>query len=171
MEASRAALQKSKEYDPHHELWLSLVKRWSNDPSLSSWSKEEKIYFSVTLFENELYNGGFEQYFSNSSANYYAYAVMGLRDLGAEGSLEILVEAASILFGADGPPDSQQARWGIMYMKNHEETDIEHILDAGVDEHLDQLDQRFYKSSKDIADLLEAYEVKHGLVVPFLSFE
>lgn len=167
MEASRAYYQALKEYDPFRELWVSLVKRSSEDPALADWTDEERVYFSVCLLEGEIYNGGFDQFFSNTSGDYYRFALKGLEDLGASSSFEILKDAAGTLFGESGPPDNQEDRWKIMNSAARRLTEV--VTRHRRASHLDHLDKRFSKDAERLGNLLTAYAEKHGLIQPFLE--
>lgn len=167
MEASRAYYQKLKEYDPFRELWVSLVKRSTDNRELAGWSIEEKIYFSVCLMEGEVYNGGFDQYFTNSSGDYYAFALDGLEKMEAANSARILKEAARTMFGTDCPPDSQSERWRIM------NSNVRRLAELVTRHHrsaqLDRLSKDFYGDPDHLADRLTAFAEEHGLVAPFLK--
>lgn len=167
MEASRAYYQALKEYDPFRELWVSLVKRSSEDPTLTNWSDEERTYFSVCLLEGEVYNGGFDQFFSNTSGDYYCLALRGLEDLGASSLLETVKDAAETLFGKSGPPDSQQDRWKIMNSATRRLTEV--VTRHRRSSQLDRLDKRFSSDAERLGNLLTAYAEKHGLIQPFLN--
>jgi len=166
MEASRASYQRQKEYDPYRELWISLVSRSSQDQHLTDWSEEEKRYFAAALLEGEMHNGGFDQFFSNSSGRYYSVAIEGLGDIGAYSSLKITEEAAAILFGKHSPPESQEDRWLIMYSKARRLSDFMTCRRRA--KKLEQLDIEFWKDPDGLHDRLMAYAEAHGLVTPFL---
>ena len=165
IESSRAYYAKQKIYDPFRALWESLVKRSSKDPALGDWSQPEKIYFAVSLLEGEIYNGGFDQSFHNSSADYYLHAINGLSEMGANESLTMTMEAANILFGKNGPPNSQEGRQKIMNSRSHQ---LSEILNRRKREaSLDDLDKRFYEDPDNLVDRLTRYAADHGLVRPF----
>lgn len=166
IEASRAYYQKMKEYDPFRELWVSLVKRSSDNPKLDAWSTEEKMYFSVCLMEGEIYNGGFDQYFTNSSGDYYRLALDGLEQMEATYSARLLKEAARAMFGTDYPPDSQSERWRVTNSKVRRLTELvtRHHRSA----QLERLDKRFYEDPDKLLDRLTVYAEVNGLVAPFL---
>lgn len=165
MEASRAYYQSLKEYNPFRELWVSLAKRSSIDRSLADWSAEEKVYFSACLLEGEVYNGGFDQYFSNSSGDYYRLAVKGLEELRAVHSLKLLREAAETLFGKEGPPDSQTDRWRIMNSKARRLSEA--VTRNRQASKLDRLDKQFSEDPDRLGNLLKAYAEEHGLISLF----
>src|SRR5262245_26049747 len=70
------AERKKAEANPSPETkhWRWLV-RQVRDGGFDGLSPENQLYFAVCLLEGEIYNGGFEQYFHNSSANYFAQAL------------------------------------------------------------------------------------------------
>lgn len=165
MEASRAYYKSQKEYDPMRELWVSLVQRSSKDVNLIDWSDEETKYFAMTLLEGEIYNGGFDQYFSNSSSKYYCHAVAGLRDIGAFSTLKIVEEAAQVIFGFQTPPESQDDRWHRMYAQSEDFSGSENTsFDS---EKLERLDELFYADPDSLIDRLLTYAEDHSLVTPF----
>lgn len=163
--ASRAFYQKMKAYDPFRELWVSLVHRSSDDPTLKRWLVQERAYYCVSLLEGEVYNGGFDQYFSNSSGDLYSCAINGLEELGATNSLRLTREAAQAFFEDGGPPNSQADRWHIMKQNVWSITDG--VAGREKASYLDKLDKQFSGDPDKLGDLLVAYAKKHGLVDPF----
>lgn len=84
IEQSKEYYRKQREYDPYRELWVYLVKKVHGEENgFENLTKEEKLYFTVSIFEGEVYNGGMHQFFSNSSGEYYEEAVKGLKALKA----------------------------------------------------------------------------------------
>lgn len=167
METSSAYYQRLKTYDPFREFWKSLVERSSGDRTLTSFSKEERMYFAVGLLNAELYNGGFDQFFSNSSGDYYETAIEGLQDLGASSSLKLAREAADTIFGRCGPPADQMERWHIMNGKNRQLSDI--LRRYRYTTRLEQLDKQYWQDPDKIEDRLTAYAERHRLIAAFLK--
>ncbi|TIX49275.1 DUF4375 domain-containing protein [Alteraurantiacibacter aquimixticola] len=165
MEESREFYKKLKEYDPVRELWVSLVKRSSHDPSLRDWSRSEARYFAVGLLEGQIFNGGFDQYFSNSSGDYYEEAVCGLEEIGATDALALLHDAVRLIFGEHQPPKAQSERWDLMKRLQH--TSINRNLEAIRSRALDELDRAFYEISTPLSDSLLNYAKAQGLIAPF----
>jgi Domain of unknown function (DUF4375) len=163
MAESRAYDEAQKAYDPYCELWASLVNRASGDSKLASFSYEEQRYFSVCLLEGEVYNGGFDQFFSNSSGAYYLYCVDGLKDVAAEASLAILKNAAKIIFSDNEPPTDRQNRWEMMQAAGTTDPTSEYHAK------LNALDKQFWEDPDSLGDRLTGYAEKHGLVQPFLK--
>ncbi|MCA1196685.1 DMP19 family protein [Sphingomonas sp. R647] len=165
IEASRAFYEAQKRYDPFRELWKSLVERSRDNAALRDWAVAEQLYFSVCLLEGEMYNGGFDQYFSNSSGDYYNFAVDGLSAIQAEVSLGLAREAAEVLFGRRGPPPRQEERWRVMSSKTRQLTDV--VTRRRRAARLEMLDKQFYEDSDGLSDRLRAYAEQEGLILPF----
>jgi len=159
IERSRAYYKARAQYDPAEALWKSLVKRSSEDPLLTTLSDAERTYFTVCLLDGEVYNGGFDQFFSNSSGAYYAEAASGLAELGALNALKILWEAAETIFGNDAPPKDRAKRWEMMKQRQGQQPNRESSLDA--------LDEEYWHDPDDLGDRLQAYADRTGLVERF----
>lgn len=167
MDASRAYYESLKVYDPTRELWNSLVKRSSLDASLANLSPHEQRYFAVLLLEGEVYNGGFDQFFSNSSGDYYYIAVDGLAELGALSSLKFAREAADAIFGKRGPPVDRAERLRIMNGKTRQLSEV--LTRYRQSSRLERLDEQFWEDPDQLADRLSAYAEQHGLIAPFME--
>jgi hypothetical protein len=75
----------------------------------SELSLPEKVFLCVWDLEGEIYNGGFGQYYYNSSGNHACDAVDALRAIGANQTAEI-VRKANALFGDEGPAPNRGDR-------------------------------------------------------------
>jgi hypothetical protein len=166
IDASRAYYERLKKYDPFRELWKSLVKRSSNDPGLSRFSVAEQRYFAVSLLEGEVYNGGFDQFFWNSSGDYYNVALAGLEEIGASSSLAIVKKAAETVFGSSEPPGDQASRWAIMGSKVRQLSEVSTRFRQA--SRLERLDKEFCEDPDGLGECLAAYAEDKGLVTPFL---
>ena len=160
MEASREFYQKLKEYDPQRELWKWLVGEAQTDPGLGSLSETQRHYFAVGVLEGEIYNGGFDQFFSNSTGAYYALAIEGLEKLKAETSLRLLQDAAQLLFGESGPPSDRQTRWDAMQRFSEAQ---------GNADALDALDRLFWADPDQLGEKLAAFAQQSGILEPFIK--
>src|SRR6185369_14940424 len=81
IDARKREIRREREWelaDPFRRLWLDLVRATETTAGFAGLSEVEKQYFAVGLLELEVYNGGFDQYFFNSSGSFYRYAVLGL---------------------------------------------------------------------------------------------
>lgn len=164
IEASKEFYRKLKEYDPLRELWRWLVQEAQSDPGLGTLSIAHRHYFAVGLLEGEVYNGGFDQFFSNSSGAYYALASEGLLRLEAEASLRLMREAAGLLFGAAPPSTDQQERWDAMER---------HALAQGGEDavaaKLSLLDRAFCDDPDALDERLSAFAQRSGILDPFVK--
>jgi hypothetical protein len=157
MDQSREFYEKLKEYDPFSELWKSLVNRSVNDPKLESFSTAERLYFATCLFEGEVLNGGFDQYFYNSSGNFFTDAQAGLKEIGATHSSQLLEQAVTAAFGSDRPPTDRVERWNLMRAR------------PDCSQRLNELDRQFYEDSDDLFGRLRAYAENQRLIERFIQ--
>ena len=155
IEKSKTYYARERELDktcPFRALWRELVKKVYDEPDgFEKLSEEEKQYFSVGVLDGEVYNGGFIQFFDNSSGEYYRYAELGLIRIGAKQSLHILRRAKEVAFGKDEVPKDQEKRW-------------RYIRDSGIEKALDSLDSEYYETQDEIGQKLEAFALEIGLV-------
>jgi len=137
----------------------SLIERVNNSANgFGGLSEPEKLYYSVTLLINEVNNGGFDQYFFNSSGSYYRYAEKGLTLLGDTLVLELLHQAKEIVFPGVPVPVDTGARRRLLPVADPDAPDPEWVRK------LDELDQRFYANPDDLSPRLEAFALEQGLV-------
>ena len=109
----------------------------------------EQVFVAVWTLEADVNNGGFDQYFLNSSGDCAWYAPTALRAIGAEETAAI-VEQANAPFGPDGPPPGRDARLAAL-----------DTLPEEVDELWNDCDQAFYAYPHDLTALLSAYVASH----------
>ena len=109
----------------------------------------EQVFVAVWTLESDVNNGGFDQYYLNSSGDYAWFAPAALRAIGAEQTAAI-AERANAAFGPDGPPPDRDARLAV--------TDK---LPEEVDELWEECDQAFYAYPHDLTELLSAYVQSH----------
>lgn len=129
---------------PDAVYWRSLIYR-INDPKLGfeSLSDSEKLFYSVCELNGEVYNGGFEQYFTNSSAENLNYAIKGLTVMRDYISLEILKNVNSLLFGALPVPLNYETR--LEFLSSNVDFESKTITKK-----LDEFDAEFIKNSNEI---------------------
>ena len=149
--------QKRRENDLDVLFWRSLCKRVDN-PALgfNSLPGPEKLYFAVCLLEGEMYNGGFEQYFTNSSADYFDYALRGLEKMGDELGLELTLKAKRLLFDEKDVPKHQERLDYFETTKILEVSEISNVLD--------ELDAAFVKNYvEELSNRLTKFALENGL--------
>ena len=155
MEASKESYRRERELDktcPYRALWKILCdKVHDKSNGFSELSENEKIYFAVNILSGEVYNGGFDQFFGNSSGEYYTYAELGLMRISASSSLRLLRKAKQFAFGDKKVPEDQGDRW-------------EFLKRLPDESELDALDTEFYKDEDQLDQKLESFAIETGLV-------
>lgn len=74
--------QKNRLQLPESVYWRELCEITSDpERGFESLDENEKLYYAVCLLEGEIYNGGFEQYFTNSSSDHFDHAIRALEVL------------------------------------------------------------------------------------------
>ena len=148
--------QKRRENDPDVVFWRSLCNRVDN-PALgfNSLPGPEKLYFAVSLLEGDIYNGGFDQYFTNSYADYFDYALRGLENMGDKRGFEITLKAKRLLFDKKDVPKHEE-RWN--YFESTKILDVPEISKI-----LDELDLAFRKhSEEELLDRMTKFALNNG---------
>jgi hypothetical protein len=155
MEQNKENAIRERELDktcPFREYWRDLVHRvYDENLGFASLTEEEKLYYSVCVLIGEVYNGGFVQFFDNSSGSQYRYAELGLIRMRAKSSIILLREAKSSLFGNQSVPKDQVERFNVMRQRTDEPD-------------LNSLDTEFYKDTDKLDKKTEAFAIEHGLV-------
>ncbi len=157
----RANIEASKEFyarqreldqtDPSRLLWKKLHQSVYSGVAdrFDDLSAAQKNYWAVGLLIGEVYNGGFDQYFHNSSGDYYKVALEGLRTIGASASTILLESAKHLMFGEHTVPTTQTDRW--------------EAINNSVSKELVRLDKAFCEDPDNIDDLLVGYAQTSGL--------
>ncbi len=148
--------QKHRENDPDVLFWRSLCQRIDN-PTLgfNSLPVPEKLYFAVCLLAGEIYNGGFEQYFTNSYADYFDYAVRGLKKMGDDYVYELTMRAKQLLFEGNDVPQHEER---LDYLETTKILDMPEISSI-----LDDLDAAFVKNYEEyLGNKLTKFALENG---------
>lgn len=114
----------------------------------SSLTETERRLCAAHGLDGEINNGGFDQYFWNSTGNDAEVALAGLKDMGAVAAATLL-ERAMAVFPSGKPPADRQRR--------HEEMKKMESQSKPV---WDQCDREFYDCKEDIDALCLAYAKK-----------
>jgi hypothetical protein len=117
--------------------------------SYSEQNKTQKVFTAVWELEAEVNNGGFEQYFFNTSGDGAQEVEQALRTIGAQRMADIVKQAVS-LFPLGPPPVDLDERRGRL-----------ESVDAKVTEKWDTLDQAFFKYPDSLTDLLYGFVKEH----------
>jgi len=109
----------------------------------------EKVFVSVWELEAEVNNGGFHQYFFNSSGDNAKYCVSALERIGAMNAAALVRQANSVFENGEPPVDSE-----IRQSKVESFTEEQKNF-------LDQLDQKFFKYPDKLTELLYDFVMKN----------
>ena len=137
--------------NPFFVLGNSLIARVCSSPDgFNSLSDAEKLYYTLTSLQDEVNNGGFHQFFFNSSGSYYELIENGLVIFDEPQTLELLHQAKQIVFPEISVPVDPELRRELM-------SDCEPIK-------LDSLDRRFYSNPDTLTLKLKSFARERGLV-------
>ncbi|MBK8286369.1 MAG: DMP19 family protein [Ahniella sp.] len=157
IEAGIAWREKDRELDrtcPFRALWRSLHERiHSRGGGLDSLSLVERRYWVLNVFEGEIFNGGFDQYFHNSSGSQFNETVDALKEIDATDALSLLQTAKQLIFSDRNVPKDTGERRQLMLS-----------LWPGSTPGLDALDRKYWELPSRIGETLERYAVAQGLV-------
>jgi hypothetical protein len=158
IEASKQyyAREKKERENPARKHWMWLVSQvHQSETGFSGLSPQNQRFFAACLLEGEIYNGGFDQYFSNSSADYFSYAIEGLTEMGAIESCRLLVQAKELYFGQGPVPATQASR--IDYLRATADREDERSRKV------DEIDQMFWKNPDNFQECAAKYAEKYEL--------
>jgi hypothetical protein len=113
----------------------------------------EKVFVCVWGLDGEVNNGGFDQYYFNSSGDHALDAEESLTAIGAKQTAQ-LVEQANALFGASGPSPDRAAR----------QLQLDALGEARTKK-MNEIDEEFMKSKDNLEELLRAYVSRNAEVL------
>ncbi len=135
-----------------HAIWDYILKNvlkddWSNDyQKITALPKGFQYVFATMNLENEVHNGGFNQYFYNSSGQFAEEAYLGYLAFGSKKMASIVEGAVKTLF-------KEMA----LYKKTKEAGTIEAFIESYEETELGEWDDLFYQYAKDIQKLRVKY--------------
>lgn len=109
----------------------------------------QRHYYAVFMLDAEVCNGGFSQYFFNSSGDDWRDALAGLEAMGSKERLAIFREALA-KFGATGPSGDREKRMGQLAKIANAEEKL-----------FDKYDSRYYASTEVIDVMVMRYVLKN----------
>jgi hypothetical protein len=110
-----------------------------------SLSPAEQVVYCIWWLEGEVNNGGFHQFFFNSSEDFYSETSAALLRIGATKTNDLLETACRLAF-AGSPSKDNTARQSALDSRG----------DKLVDD-LYELDRRFYEYEEDLPQLVNQY--------------
>ena len=146
-------------HDPFFALYSSLINQVCDKAAgFESLNEAQKLYYALTLFQNEVNNGGFHQFFFNSSGSYYTLIETALVRFDEPKTFELLHQAKRIVFPESDVPVDKETRRNLM---PHVEPGSSRPEWAN---RLDELDRRFYSLPDTLTPKLKAFASERGLV-------
>ena len=112
-------------------------------------SKPQKVFSAIGAVESEVNNGGFLQYFLNSSKETTTYVAEALETIGEPNTAAICRQAIDVAFPSGLPEDPEEIGAA-----------AESFSDE-VEDKLNELDTKFYGYPHNLTDLLFAYVAMH----------
>lgn len=113
-----------------------------------SLTEKDQVFVAIWSLESEVNNGGFDQYFFNSSGDLWKETLSALKAIGSE-HVTGLVEQAIAVFPKSEPPRDQAKRRETMLAFGERES-----------ERLSALDQSFHQSKEYLGQLLHDFVEK-----------
>lgn len=132
-----------------NDIYLGLCDVCDYGQNVDSLNEYERTIFVTQELENEVNNGGFFQFFDNSSGQFASEIVQAFIKIGAEKTAEICRKAVEA-FGQELPVDWEERR-----------SLLDQITDAAVAGVLDACDTAFYSYEENLEALNAAYIRKH----------
>ena len=136
------------EFDKEADDFITELMRKIDDKTEPMNEKEEVIY-RVSWLTMEVNNGGFHQYFFNSTGEHAVETVSMLKRIGAP-QTAALFETGCSLFPEGNPPKSLQARRRVLARFTLDQLET-----------LRDLQERFYARREDLNVLLKRYWINH----------
>jgi hypothetical protein len=127
------------------EIGQLLWNKSKDDKNFESLNAFERNVLYVEMLEGQVNNGGFDQYFFNSSGKYALETLIALKEIKAPQMAEILNRAIKVFPVLPIPKETEQRR-------KHMEDIPENVL-----EFWDILDEEFYKYPENLAGLVIEY--------------
>jgi hypothetical protein len=130
-------LRLSSDQDLAREIGFYVLNKMVRVP-FEQLSPAEQVIACLTELEMEVNNGGFHQYYWNSSGDHAQAAIGALVDLGAPNTAALLREANALL-GPDGPSPDREARWEQLNALGERATELWFELDGRFYEYRENL--------------------------------
>jgi len=128
---------------------LSIAEKIEATPS-ASLSPAQNTFKLIWKLEAEVNNGGFQQYFHNSSGRDAPNVEVALRAIGADKCADITAKAFRLVGGAGLDWTNERFRQSHML-----------AMAPNVEDDLDELDQQFYGYPDPLSDLLGKFVIDH----------
>lgn len=138
-------LELEDETDIVIEIGQKLWDKSKEDKDFESLNSIEKNILYIEMLEGQVNNGGFDQYFFNSSGAYAPETLIALKEIKATQMAELLNRAIKVFPTTPIPKDTEQRR---EYMED---------VPENISGTWDKLDGEFYKNPENLAGLVIEY--------------
>jgi hypothetical protein len=122
-----------------------LWEKSKNDNDFESLNEYEKNVLFIEMLEGQVNNGGFDQYFFNSTGEYAHETLKALEEIKANQIAEILNSAIKAFPTLPIPKDTEQRR------------ELMEDIPKNISETWDKLDDEFYEYPENLAGLVIEY--------------
>jgi hypothetical protein len=109
----------------------------------------ERVFAAIWELEAQVSNGGFHQFYFNSTGDIAYFSPTALETIGANDTAEIVAKANSFF------PNSQPA---VETVRRRQQLEVINLSGSGC---FDELDERFYEHPNNLTELLYDYVVAH----------
>ncbi|MFN0020396.1 MAG: DUF4375 domain-containing protein [Pirellulaceae bacterium] len=116
----------------------------------ASLTQPQRNYLAVVSLDDEVNNGGFSQYFFNSSGDDWQTALSGLEEMGSKERLAMFKEALA-KFDKSSPSESRNQRMDQLAK-----------IESGKDSVFDELNTRYFKYEEDLGVLMMRYVLRNA---------
>ncbi len=112
-------------------------------------NSSQQTFLFVENLEREINNGGFNQFYFNSSGDFSQETVNALLEIGAKKTAEIIKKANSEFKSGIVPKD-----------RTERQTELE-LIEKNAEENWNKCDSEFYEYKDDLTELLIAFVIKN----------
>lgn len=123
----------------------SISKRWESDDRQNNLTQQEKNFYYIEGLEREVNNGGFSQYFYNSSGDYAHETLSALKQVGAN-YVAVLLQKAINEFPEQQVQKNRETREGVLSK-----------IESRANKTWDKLDDEYYHAFENLEYLLIKY--------------
>lgn len=129
---------------------------WPTDPGnpwfdyVSKLSQPLQAVYTIVVLENQVFNGGFDQYFSNRYGQFAELTIPHLRRINAPTKAQCVEEALAIVIRDKLPSD--------VFREKLLDFAIPHLFnEEGLGDEIEAIDDRYVDSEENVGELLTAY--------------
>ena len=134
------------------EIGKYVVEKCGYGDNLEALNQEQRIFYVIMVLDAEVNNGGFSQFFFNSSGFLGNEIVSAFEKIGAMKTSEICKTAVSV-FGDEVPTDWAE-RQSVLVPEDQEEAD-------GIEAFLNECDNAYYKYEDNLSELIYQFIINN----------